>query len=35
VLCAELFKTYTECRKAANAEVVRQRRLNRKGMFWD
>mmetsp|Transcript_22001 Transcript_22001/g.35653 ORF Transcript_22001/g.35653 Transcript_22001/m.35653 type:complete len:80 (-) Transcript_22001:179-418(-) len=35
VVCAQLFRTYTECRKAEQKEIVRLRILNRKGLFWD
>jgi len=34
-MCQELFDTYKACRKRENAEVVRKRRENRKGLFWD
>ena len=34
-MCAELFDKYKKCRKAEQAEVIRQRKLNRKGLFWD
>jgi|TARA_B110000977_G_scaffold201833_1_gene299093 hypothetical protein len=34
-MCDTLFKAYKACRKQEHAEIVRQRRENRKGMFWD
>lgn len=33
--CDALFKTYKACRKAEHVEVVRHRRENKKGLFWD
>ena len=34
-MCQELFDTFKAFRKRENAEVVRKRRENRKGLFWD